>query len=153
MALAALAGGCSAGQPAASARRPASTTSPAPGGPLVAPKTSATEDAGYFQDLAKVDPSLATYVNARQDVALQALLTDGSAFCAFLKRGGGVDDAMESVVIGADSVEQKTHLPAGVATFNAIDAVALIDLCPGEQHLLPAADRAHIESLRRSLDG
>jgi len=84
-------------------------------------------------------------------VALQALLTDGSAFCAFLKRGGGVDDAMESVVIGARSVESQTHLPKSVTTFNAIDAVALVELCPPEQKLLPSADQAHIESLSKSL--
>jgi hypothetical protein len=90
-------------------------------------------------------------LDSRQEVALQALLTDGSAFCAFLKRGGGVDDAMESVVIGARSVESQTHLPKSVTTFNAIDAVALVELCPPEQKLLPSADQAHIESLSKSL--
>jgi hypothetical protein len=141
-----LAGGCSAsvGQSAAIPKAPAS-------GPLVAPRASYAQDTDYFQDLAKVDPSLTSYVESKQGVALQALLTDGAAFCAFLKRGGGVDDAMESVVIGANSVESRTHLPESVTTFNALDAVALVDLCPGEQALLPSADRAHIESLSKSL--
>jgi hypothetical protein len=143
---AALAGGCSssAGQSAARSKAPAN-------GPLVAPRTSYAQDTRYFQDLARVDPSLSSYVDSEQGVALQALLTDGSAFCAFLKRGGGVDDAMESVVIGARSLESRTHLPTSVATFNAIDAVALVDLCPAEQRLLPSADQARIESLSKSL--
>lgn len=143
-----LAGGCSAsaGHSAAGPRTP-------PERPLTAPKTSYAEDTEYFQDLARVDPSLSSYVESKQGVALQALLTGGSAFCAFLKRGGGVDNAMESLVVGADSVESRTHLPRSVATFNAIDSVALVDLCPAEQKLLPASDRAHIQSLSHSLSG
>jgi hypothetical protein len=145
--VAVLAAGCSSGGP--SAARPTTTTA----GPLLAPKTSYAEDTQYFQDLAKVDPGLSSYVESTQGVALQALLTDGAAFCAFLKRGGGVDNAMESVVIGARSVESKTHLPTSVATFNAIDAVSLVELCPTEQKLLPSADLAHVESLSRVLSG
>jgi hypothetical protein len=144
--VAALAGGCSASGGHAAAR-PTTTTD----GPLVAPKTSYTEDTQYFQDLARVDPGLSSYVESSEGAALQALLTDGAALCAFLKRGGGIDNAMESVVIGAKSVESKTHLPTSVTTFNAIDAVALIDLCPSEQKLLPSADRGHIESLSKLL--
>jgi len=119
--------------------------------PLVAPKTSPTQDSQYFQDLATTDPSLSSYVDAEQGVALQALLTDGAAFCAFLKTGGGIDGAMESEVIGANSVETQTHLPASVQTYNAIDAAALIALCPDEQRLIPAADQAHIRQLEQGL--
>jgi hypothetical protein len=38
-----------------------------------------------------------------------------------------------------------------VATFNAIDSVALIVLCPAEQKLIPSADRARIRQLRAAL--
>ena len=120
-------------------------------GPLVAPKTSYAEDTAYFQDLAKVDPGLSSYVDSNRAVALQALLTDGAAFCAFLKRGGGVDNAMESVVIGASSVESKTHLPTSVATFNAIDAVAL-SRALSDRTEAPARRRpGHIDSLSKLL--
>jgi hypothetical protein len=120
-------------------------------GPLEAPKATATQDDAYFRDLATVDQSLTTYVSSQQGVALRALLTDGSAFCAFLRRGGGIDNAMESVVIGANSVEAQTHLPRSVATFNAIDAAALIALCPDEQRLVPEADLKHIQQLEQGL--
>lgn len=153
MAVAVLAGGCtSAVSTATSPTRPSlgahGTTST---DRLVPPKTSYAQDAAYFQDLAKADPALSSYVNSRQEVALQALLTDGSAFCAFLKRDGDVDNAMASVVIGARGVESQTHLPSSVATFNAIDAVALIDLCASERKLLPVSDQMHVESLSKSL--
>jgi hypothetical protein len=118
---------------------------------LAAPKSTPTQDDSYFRDLAIVDQSLTTYVNSQQAVALRALLTDGAAFCAFLNRGGGIDSAMESVVIGANSVEAQTHLPRSVATFNAIDSAALIALCPGEQRLLPKTAREHIEQLEQIL--
>jgi len=121
------------------------------GGPLEPPEVTPAEDEAYFRDLATVDPSLSTYVNSEQGVGLQALITDGSAFCAFLSRGGGIDNAMESVVIGANSVEAQTHLPRSVRTFNAIDAVALIALCPGEQRVVPAATLGHIHQLEHSL--
>ena len=146
----ALVGGCTSTADR-SARSGAGRTAPA-NGRLVAPRTTYAQDAEYFQDVAKVDPSLSSYVDSRQEVALKALLTDGSAFCAFLERGGGVDSAMESVV-GARGVESETHLPTSVTTFNTIDAVALVDLCPAEQALLPLADRAHIKSLGKSLLG
>jgi hypothetical protein len=134
-----------ASRPATSA--PATTVA----GRLEAPKATATEDDAYFRDLATVDQSLTTYVGSQQGVALRALLTDGAAFCAFLKRGGGIDNAMESVVIGANSVETKTHLPRSVATFNAIDAAALIALCPDEQRLIPKTARKHIQALEQVL--
>ena len=81
----------------------------------------------------------------------RALLTDGSAFCAFLPRRGGIDEAMTSLVAGANSVEAQTHLPATVTTYNTIDAVALLELCPDEQKVLPAADRSRLRTLAQAL--
>ncbi len=147
--IALIAGGCTS-----AAEKPSAGSSPrrvTTSRPLVAPKVTSSASLAYFQDLSRVDPSLSTYVNSDESVALRALITDGSAFCAFLQRGGGVDSAMASVVVGAKSVESDTHLPISVKTFNAIDAVALVDLCPSEQASLPAADRSHIRSLTHSL--
>ena len=107
--------------------------------PLRAPKTTPAEDAGYLTDVAKADTDLATYMQQDGDVALRAMLTDGAAFCAFLRRGGGIDNALVGVAAGAHSVESQTHLPANVHTFNTLESVALIDLCPGEQRLVPAS--------------
>jgi len=121
-------------------------------GPLKAPKTSTVQDVRYFTDLAQADTNLASYMQSRGNVALRALLTDGSAFCAFLKMGGGIDDAMAAVVVGARTVEAQTQLPSTVATFNAIDAVALLALCPDEQRLVPAADRAKVRRLGQALN-
>lgn len=118
---------------------------------LLVPKTSSVQDGRYFTDLAKADPGLATYVQADGNVALRALLTDGSAFCAFLQGGGGIDNAMAAVVIGAKSVEPQTHLPSTMTTFNAIDAVSLLTLCPGDQKLVPVADRSRIQALGKAL--
>jgi hypothetical protein len=119
--------------------------------PLIAPKTSPVQDARYLTDVAKADPDLATYVQQQGDVALKAMLTDGSAFCAFLRRGGGIDDALLNVAAGAKSVESQTHLPSGVATLNTMEAVALIDLCPAEQKLVPASVRSKLHHLRSAL--
>jgi hypothetical protein len=119
--------------------------------PLTGPKTSATKDSNYLLDVAKADPALASYVQQRGNVALRALLTDGAAFCAFLQRGGGIDAALTSVAIGARSVEAQTHLPLKVVTFNTMEAVALITLCPSEQKLIPAADRQKIRKLGHAL--
>ena len=152
MAVAVLAAACSSTGASKASNPPSSASPTTASGPLQAPKTTPTQDAAYFTDLAKVDPDLSTYVNSEQSVALQALLTDGAAFCAFLKRGGDIDNAMESVVIGANSVESQTHLPASVKTYNSIDAVALVALCPSEQALLPASDQARIQSLSKTLD-
>jgi hypothetical protein len=123
------------------------------GGPLVGPKANTVQDTQYLADLAQADPSLASYVQSQGNTALEALLTDGSAFCAFLQRGGGLDNAMESLAIGANSVESQTHLPLNVTTFNAIDAVSLITLCPAEQKLIPAVDQTKIQSMEKSLGG
>lgn len=121
--------------------------------PLVAPKTSPTQDARYLTDVTKADSHLATYVEQQGNVALQAMLTDGAAFCAFLQRGGGIDDALVNVAAGARSVASQTHLPSGVATFNAMEAVALIDLCPTEQRLVPASVRTKLHRLHTALGG
>jgi hypothetical protein len=40
-----------------------------------------------------------------------------------------------------------------VTTFNAVEAVALLTLCPSEQRFLPAADRTKIGNLGASLTG
>ena len=79
------------------------------------------------------------------------MLTDGTAFCAFLKRGGGIDNALIAVAVGAKSEESQTHLPAGVKTFNTIEAVALIDLCPSEQQRVPASVRTKLRQLKKAL--
>jgi hypothetical protein len=139
---------CSATSAAQSSPKPRDASKDAP---LVPPKTSPVQDARYLTDVAKADPDLATYVEQQGNVALQAMLTDGSAFCAFLRRGGGIDDALLNVAAGARSVESQTHLPSGVATFNAMEAVALVDLCPSEQRLVPASVRNKLRRLHSAL--
>ena len=155
-----VAASCGSTKPAGSAAgtgrssaAPATPGAPRTLTPIRAPKTSTVQDGQYFTDLAKADPGLGTYVQSEGNVALRALLTDGSAFCAFLQAGGGIDNAMASVVIGARSVELQTHLPSTVTTFNAIDAVSLLTLCPSEQRLVPAAARAKIRALGKALSG
>jgi len=122
-------------------------------GPLTAPVASVEQDTRYFTEVGEVDPTLATYEQKQGNVALRALLTDGSAFCAFLARGGGVDQALVADAEGADGDESQTHLPLSVTTFNAVEAVALLTLCPSEQRFLPAADRTKIGNLGASLTG
>jgi hypothetical protein len=117
--------------------------------PLVGPKTTPTQDTTYLSDVAKADPALTTYIQQRGNVALRALLTDGAAFCAFLQRGGGIDNAILSVAEGAESVEPTTHLPAKIATFNTMESVALLTLCPSDQKLVPAAVRAKLRVLAK----
>jgi hypothetical protein len=90
-------------------------------------------------------------VQQRGNVALRALLTDGSAFCAFLRRGGGIDRAILSVAVGAKSVEATTHLPSKIVTYNTMEAVALITLCPSEQKLVPPAVRTRLRTLGKQL--
>jgi len=131
----------------------APTTTADPTSPLAAPKTTPVEDADFLTDVAKADPDLATYVQQQGNVALKAMLTDGTAFCAFLKRGGGLDGALVDVATGAKSVESQTHLPPGIATFNTMEAVALLQLCPSEQSLVPASVRTKIHRLDASLGG
>ena len=126
-------------------------TSGRPPAALVAPRTSPVQDARYLTDVAQADSDLASYVQQDGNVALRAMLTDGSAFCAFLHRGGGIDNALVDVALGAHSVESQTHLPASVHTFNTLESVALIDLCPGEQHLVPTSVRAKLQRLAATL--
>lgn len=157
--VAAGAGGAACGGTAATTTSTTSTpltdpsTVPRSTGPLSAPKVSAGAEADYLKDVAEVDPVLATYASDDGSVAIRALLTDGSAFCAFLARGGGIDDAMVSLAIGAKGVEKTTHLPSTVTTFNTIEASALLTLCPSEQVLVPASDRKKIRSLGGALAG
>ena len=119
--------------------------------PLVAPKTSYAQDAKYMTDVTLADPALASYEQKRGNVALRALLTDGSAFCALVKRGGGIDQALVAEATGARSTESQTHLPLSVTTFNTIEAVALLRLCSTEQKLVPASVRTKIRSLGNAL--
>jgi hypothetical protein len=119
--------------------------------PLKAPKTSAAEDGTFLTEITEADPALTTYEQKDGNVALRALLTDGSAFCAFLARGGGIDKALVEEAIGARSTESQSHLPLSVTTFNAIEAVSLLTLCPAEQSLVPATVRTKIQQLGQSL--
>jgi len=119
--------------------------------PLVGPRTSAAQDARYLTDVAQADSDLVTYVQQNGNVALRAMLTDGSAFCAFMRRGGGIDSALVNLALGAHSVESQTHLPASVHTFNTLESVALIDLCPAEQNLVPTSVRAKLQRLAAAL--
>jgi hypothetical protein len=143
---------CAGDKPARSAFAGSTSSTPLdPLTPLTAPKSSTVEDTEYLADVAQADGALASYIQTQGNVALQALLTDGSAFCAFLQRDADIDDAMASVADGARGVESQTRLPMTVATFNTIDAVALLTLCPSEQKLLPAAEQAKISQLGREL--
>ncbi len=128
--------------PAASARAP---------GQLRAPKTSTAQDARYLTDLAEADSDLVTYVNKYGNSALHGMLADGLAFCAILRRGGGIDDALIDEAEGARADESRTHLPLNVHTFNTLESLALIDLCPGEQRLVPASVRTKLSQLEGSL--
>ena len=120
-------------------------------GPLSPPKTSAVMDSQYLMDVTEADPALVTYVQQRGNTAMRTLLTDGSAFCAFLHRGGGIDNAMVSVALGANSVESQTKLPRSITTYNTIESVALLTLCPSDQELVPASDRTKIRELGEEL--
>jgi len=141
---------CSSNQAAPGTRtsRAAHSTRPAA---LTGPKTTPLEDTRYLADVAKADPALAAYVDQRGNVALRALLTDGSAFCAFLHSGQGLDEAIYDVALGARSVESQTHLPASVANYNTIEALALLNLCPSEQALVPTSVRDRIHRLGQAL--
>jgi hypothetical protein len=140
--VAALAGSAVAAGPAAAATKPK---------PLTAPKTTPAQDAQYLTDVAKADPALVTYLQNEGNAGLRAVLTDGSAFCAFLRRGGGIDNAMVALAEGARSVQSKTHLPATVRTYNTVESVALLTLCPGELKLVPASDRTRLRKLGKAL--
>jgi hypothetical protein len=119
--------------------------------PLKAPRTTAAQDTKFFTGVAEADPALASYEQKQGNVALRALLTDGSAFCALLTRGGGLDVALVEEATGARGTESQSHLPLSVTTFNTIEGVALLTLCPSEQKLLPTTVRAKIHNLGKSL--
>jgi hypothetical protein len=123
-----------------SARNP-STASPS------GPKTSFGQDTKFFTDVSEADPGLVGYEQRQGNVALRALLTDGSAFCALLQHSRGIDEALVAEAEGVRNTESQTHLPLSVTTFNTIESVALLTLCPAEQRLLPTADRSRIRQL------
>ena len=125
----------------------ARTTVPVPSGPHNLPTASVARDAQFLSDVSEVDPALTSYEKRSGNVALRSLLTDGTAFCAFLNRDGDLDTAMVSVVVGARHVESQTHLPLSVTTFNTVDSVALLTLCPSLQSDVPPADLAKIRQL------
>jgi hypothetical protein len=114
---------------------------------LSLPKTSYSQDTKYLTDVAEADLALATYEQKQGNVALRTLLTDGSAFCALLKRAKDIDEALVAEADGARSTETQTSLPLSVTTFNTIEAVALVTLCPSELKLVPKAARSRIRSL------
>ena len=114
-------------KPAGSAGSGSGSTTPTA---LSAPKTSYAQDTKYFTDVTEADPALVTYEQQQGNVALRALLTDGSAFCALLRRGGGIDAALVAEADGATSTEAQTKLPLSVTTLNTIESVALLTLCP-----------------------
>ena len=130
---------------------PQASTSSTPSAPLKAPRTTGAQDTKFFTGVAEADPKLAAYEQKQENVALRALLTDGSAFCALLKRGGGLDAVLVEEATGARGTESQTHLPLSVTTFNTIEGVALLTLCPSEQKLLPASVRTKIHNLGKSL--
>jgi nitrogen-specific signal transduction histidine kinase len=119
--------------------------------PLRAPKTSDAQDTEFLTEVAEADAALASYEQKQENVALRALLTDGSAFCALLKREANLDEALVEEATGARSTESQTHLPLSVTTFNAIEGVSLLTLCPSEQKLLPSSVRTKIRSLGKTL--
>jgi hypothetical protein len=119
--------------------------------PLSAPKTSFAQDTKYLTDVTVADPGLASYEQKQGNVALRALLTDGSAFCALLARGGGIDQSLIAEATGARNTESKTHLPLSVATFNTVESVALLALCPSEQKWVPTSVRSKIRALGKAL--
>jgi hypothetical protein len=126
------------------------SSSPRMSSPLRAPKTSNVQDTTYFTDVAEADSALASYEQKQQNVALRALLTDGTAFCALLKRERNLDSALVEEASGARGTEAQTHLPLSVTTFNTIESVSLLTLCPSEQKLLPASVRTKIRALGKS---
>ena len=79
------------------------------------------------------------------------MLTDGTAFCAFLRRGGGIDNALTEVAPGRTAWRPRRICPSTCNTFNTIESVALIDLCPGEQRLVPSSVRTKLGRLAAAL--
>jgi hypothetical protein len=62
----------------------------------------------------------------------------------------GLDAALVDLADGARSVESQTHLHTSVRTFNTLESVAMIDLCPSEQRMIPAAVRSRLHQLAKS---
>jgi hypothetical protein len=140
--------------PAAAANtssKPSAPTGSAHSRALPRQKTSPAQDERFFTDVAEADPALATYEQKQETLALRALLTDGTAFCELLQRAGGIDQALVAEADGVRSTESETSLPLSVTTFNTIEAVALLALCPNEQRRLPASDRSRIRRLGDTL--
>jgi hypothetical protein len=148
--LAGLATTCLAAPESAGAAGTTTTTSTV-SKPLSPPRTSVAQDRAYFTDVAVADSSLATYEEKHGETALRALLTDGSAFCALLQRERNLDNALVAEADGARGTESQTSLPLTVTTFNTIEAVALVTLCPSEQKLLPKSVRTRIRRLGAEL--
>ena len=149
-------GACSRTDPASSASvtaspKPSSSSVPPPPGPLKAPETSVEQDGQFFTDVTEADPALVTYEQQHGNVALRALLTDGSAFCSLLQRGGGIDNALLALAVGARSDESETNLPLSVTTFNTIESVALLTLCPANLKRLPGPDQIKVRNLGAAL--
>ena len=72
-----------------------------------------------------------------------------SVLCSHAKKG--IDAALVAEASGVRSTESRTHLPLSVTTFNTIESVALLTLCPSEQKLVPASVRSKIHSLGKAL--
>lgn len=136
----------------ATTSNPGHSISSASSGGLSAPRTSVADDGRFLADVTEADPSLVSYEQKGGSVATRTLLTDGSAFCAFLSRDRSLDAAMLSLAVGARQVESQTHLPLSVTTFNAVDAVALLTLCPSLEKMVPSSDVARIRELGASLE-
>jgi hypothetical protein len=136
---------------AATASTTATSTSSKSSQPLRAPKTTVEQDSKFFSEVTEADPSLESYEQKKGNVALEALLTDGSAFCALLEHGGGIDEALVAEAEGVRGTETQTSLPLSVTTFNAVESVALLALCPSEQKLVPASVRSELRRLNAHL--
>jgi hypothetical protein len=137
--------------PATTTSGPTATTTPTSLPSLQAPKSSVADDARFLTEVTEADPALESYESKSGNVALRSLLTDGSAFCAFLNQSDNIDTAMVSVAVGAQQVESQTHLPRSVTAFNAIDSVALLTLCPSLESVVPASDLTKIRKLGAAL--
>ena len=129
----------------------ATTSTSSKSAPLSVPKTTVEQDSKFFTEVTEADPALQTYEQKHGNLALEALLTDGSAFCALLKHGGDIDQALVEEAEGVRSTESQTSIPLSVATFNTIESVALLTLCRSEQKLVPKSVRAKLRRLSGQL--
>jgi hypothetical protein len=115
------------------------------------PSPSVLEDGQFLAEVSEVDPTLASYEKTSGNLALASLLNAGTAFCGFLGRDRDLDTAMVSVAVGAQHQETASHLPLSVTTFNTIDSLALLSLCPSLQSMVPSSVRARIHQLGSSI--